>query len=131
MPLERLENSYRVTSLRGVQFWMADETGSLVFCRITREALRFQAKRSHFDGNDNKVFEVYQDFLEQVASDAFDAAACNEAGCVIVTKETLDKMSRARRPQRCNARPRASLNIKRQPRQLRPTLYLKPHSRQQ
>ena len=93
MPLERLENSYRVTSLRGVQFWMADETGSLVFCRITREALRFQAKRSHFDGNDNKVFEVYQDFLERVASDAFDAAACNEAGCVIVTKETLFRKS--------------------------------------
>ena len=45
------------------------------------------------DGNDNKVFEVYQDFLEQVASDAFDAAACNEAGCVIVTKETLLRKS--------------------------------------
>ena len=131
MPLERLENSYRVMSLRGVEFWMADETGSLVFCRITREALRFQAKRSHFDGNDNKVFEVYQGLLEQAASDAFDAAACNEAGCVIVTKETLCKMSRARRSQSCNTRPRASLNIKRQPRQPRPTLYLKPHSRQQ
>ena len=75
------------------------------------------------------TFEVYQDLLEQVASDAFDADACNEAGCVIVTKETLDKMSKA--PQRCNARPRASLNIERQSRQLRPTLYLKPHSREQ
>ena len=131
MPLERLENSYRVMSLRGVEFWMADETGTFVFCRITREALRFQAKRSHFDGNDNKVFEVYQDLLEQVASDAFDAAACNEAGCVIVTKEALYKISRVPRPQSCKTRPRASLNSKRQPRHLRPTLYLKPNSRQQ
>jgi hypothetical protein len=131
MPLKRLKNDHRVTTWRGVEFWMVDEARSLVFCRISREALRRQAKRAHFDGTDDKVFEVYQDLLEQVSSDAFDADACNEAGCVIVTKEALDRMSRAPRPQNCITRPRVSLSSKRQPRQLRPTLYLKPHSRQQ
>ena len=120
MPLKRLKNSYRVMTWRGVEFWMADETGSLVFCRVNREALRGQAKRAHFDGTDDKVLEVYQDLLEQVASDAFDANACNEAGCVIVTKEALDRMSRAPRAQNCITRPRLSLSSKRQPRQLRP-----------
>jgi len=78
----------------GIEFWMADETGSLVFCRVTHEALRDQAKHTHFEGTDIKVFEVYQGLLEQVASDAFDADAINEAGCVIVTKEALDRVSR-------------------------------------
>jgi hypothetical protein len=36
------------------------------------------------------VFEAYQEVLEQVASDAFDAGAANEAGCVLVTKEALN-----------------------------------------
>jgi hypothetical protein len=94
MPLKRLKNDYRVTTWRGVEFWMADEIGSLVSCRINREALRGQANRAHFEGTDDKVFEIYQDKLEQVASDAFDADACNEAGCVIVTKEALDRVSR-------------------------------------
>ena len=69
MPLKRLKNSYRVMTWRGVEFWMADETGSLVFCRINREALQGQANRAHFKGTDDKVFEIYQDKLEQVASD--------------------------------------------------------------
>ena len=94
MPLKRLENDYRVTTWHGVEFWMADETGSLVFCRVNHEALRDQAKHTHFEGTDIKVFEVYQRLLEQVASDAFDADACNEAGCVIVTMEALDRVSR-------------------------------------
>ena len=123
MPPKRLKNSYRVMTWRGFEFWMADETRSLVFCRINREALRGQAKRAHFDGTDDKVFEVYQDLLEQVASDAFDADACNEAGCVIVTKEALVRMSRAPRRQNCITRPRVSLSSKRQSRQLPPTLY--------
>ena len=93
MPLKRLKNDHRVTTWRGVEFWMADEEGSLVFCRISHEALRDQAKRTHFEGTDDKVFEVYQDLLEQVASDAFDADAINEAGCVIVTKGALDRVS--------------------------------------
>ena len=49
MPLKRLKNDHRVTTWRGVELWMADEAGSLVFCRISHEALRDQAKRTHFD----------------------------------------------------------------------------------
>ncbi len=74
MPLKRLKNDHRVTTWRGVEFWKADEAGSLVFCRIDHEALRDQAKRTHFEGADVKVFEVYQDLLEQVASDAASAS---------------------------------------------------------
>jgi Protein of unknown function (DUF1488) len=96
MPLKRLLHDHRITTWRGVEFWMADEAGSLVFCRIKREALRHQANRTHFEGTDDKVFEAYQDLLEQVASDAFDADASDEAGCVFVTKEALDRS----RPQR-------------------------------
>jgi hypothetical protein len=42
MPLKRLEDDNRVTTWRGVEFWMSDEAGSLVFCRISHEALRDQ-----------------------------------------------------------------------------------------
>jgi hypothetical protein len=96
MPLKRLEDDYRVTTWRGVEFWMADEAGSLVFCRISHEALREQAKRAHFERTDDKVFEAYQEPLEQVASDAFDAdTGVDEAGCVLVTKEALDRVGRS------------------------------------
>jgi uncharacterized protein with von Willebrand factor type A (vWA) domain len=81
MPLKRLKNDHRVTTWRGVELWMAHEAGSLVFCRISHEALRDQAKRTHFEGTDVNVFQAYQNLFEQVASDAFDAAAINEAGC--------------------------------------------------
>ena len=94
MPLKRLNDDHRVT-WPGVEFWMADQAGSLVFCRVSHEALRGQANRHHFEGADSKVFEAYRDLLEQVASDAFDADATNEAGCVIVTKEALDRVSRS------------------------------------
>src|SRR5262245_15771712 len=93
MPLKRLDDDYRVTTWRGVEFWMADEAGGLVFCRISHEALRDQANRTHCKGADDKVFEVYRKLLEQVASDAFDAEASDEAGCVLVTKEALDRVS--------------------------------------
>jgi hypothetical protein len=53
MPLKPLEDNNQVTTWRGVEFWMADEAGSLVLCSITHEALR--------------------ELLEQVASDVFDA----------------------------------------------------------
>ena len=96
MPLKRLEHDHRVTTWRGVEFWMADEAGSLVFCRISHEALRDQANRTHFEGTDDKVFEAYQELLEQVVSDAFDADASDEAGCVLVTKEALDRSRRHR-----------------------------------
>jgi hypothetical protein len=47
------------------------------------------------------VFEAYQDLLERVASDAFDADASDEAGCVIVTKEALDRVG-TNRVRRCS-----------------------------
>ena len=91
---------------------MVDEAGSLVFCRISHEALQDQAKRTHFEGADVNVFQAYQNLFEQVASDAFDAAAVNEAGRVIVTKEALDRLSRAapgrRRVQGAGAKVQAS-----------------------
>jgi hypothetical protein len=95
MPLRRLEADHRVTTWRGVEFWRADEAGSLVFCRISHEALRDQAKRTHLEGADDKVFEAYQELLEQVASDAFDADASDDAGCILVTKEALDRVGRS------------------------------------
>ena len=68
MPLERLKDDHRVTTGRGVEFWMADEVGSLVCCRVSHEALRDQAARVHFEGSDDKVFEAYRELIEQVAS---------------------------------------------------------------
>jgi uncharacterized protein DUF1488 len=96
MPLKRINYDHRVTALRGVAFWMADQAGNLVFCRISHDALRDQANRSHFKGTDGKVFEAYRDLLEQVASDAFDTYGNDEAGCVIITKEALDRVVRFR-----------------------------------
>jgi Protein of unknown function (DUF1488) len=90
MPLMRLQRDHRVSTWRGVEFWMADEAGSLVFCRISHDALRDHAKRAHFEGTDDKVFEAYQQLLEQLASDAFDAGKADEAGCVHVTKEAFN-----------------------------------------
>ena len=72
MPLERLEDDQRVTTGRGVEFWMADEVGSLVSCRVSHEALRDQAARAHFEGTDDQVFEAYRELIEQVASDTFE-----------------------------------------------------------
>jgi hypothetical protein len=69
---------------------MVDEAGSLVFCRISHDALREQAKRTHLEGTDDTVFEAYREVLEQVASDAFDAGKADEAGCVYVTKEAFN-----------------------------------------
>ena len=93
MPLKRLNADHRITTWRGVEFWMADEAGILVFCRVSHKALRYYANRNHFEGNDGLVFEAYQDLLEQVASDTFDSDACNEAGCIIVDKEALETSS--------------------------------------
>jgi hypothetical protein len=36
---------------------------------------------AHLEGTDDKVFEAYQEILEQVASAAFDADASDEASC--------------------------------------------------
>jgi hypothetical protein len=87
MPLKRFKNDHRVTTWRGVEFWMADEAGSLVFCRIDHEALRDRAKRTYFEGADVKVFEVYQDLLEQVASDLSTQMPSIKRGCVIAPRE--------------------------------------------
>jgi hypothetical protein len=96
MPLERLEDDQRVTTGRGVEFWMADEMGSLVFCRVSHEALRDQAVRVHFEGTDDQVFEAYRELIEQVASDTFDAGVnVDEAGCILVTKEALARVARS------------------------------------
>jgi hypothetical protein len=92
MPLKRLERNHRITTWRGVEFWMADEAGILVFCRVSHEALRYQATRNHFGGHDGLVFDAYQDLLEQVVSDTYDSDACNEAGCIIVHKEALERL---------------------------------------
>ncbi len=80
MPLERLEDDHRVTTGPGVEFWMADEVGSLVFCRVSHEALRDLAARVHFEGTDDKVFEAYRELIEQVASDTFDAGVNVDKG---------------------------------------------------
>jgi len=44
---------------------------------------------------DDKVFEAYRELIEQVASDAYDAGAkVDDAGCVLVTSEAIDRVSR-------------------------------------
>jgi hypothetical protein len=63
MPLKRLERDHRVTTWRGVEFWMVDEADSLVFCRISHEALRYQAKRTHLEGADDKGLKPTKSFL--------------------------------------------------------------------
>jgi hypothetical protein len=96
MPLERLEDDHRVSTGRGVEFWMADEVRSLVFCRVSHEALRDQAARVHFEGTDDQVFEAYRELIEQVASDTFDAGVnLDEVGCILVTNEALDRAARS------------------------------------
>jgi hypothetical protein len=65
MPLERLEDDQRVTTGRGVEFWMADEVGSLVFCRVSHEALRDQAARVHFEGTDDRSLRPIESSLNR------------------------------------------------------------------
>jgi Protein of unknown function (DUF1488) len=93
MPLTRLNDDYTMSD--GVKFWMADE-GRPVLCRVSHEALRDHANRVHLDGTDDKVFEAYREFIEQVASDAYDAgASVDDAGRVLVTSEALDRAGRS------------------------------------
>ena len=41
-------------------------------------------------------FEAYRELIEQVASDAYDAGAkVDDAGCVLVTSEAIDRVSRS------------------------------------
>ena len=60
MPLGRLEDDHRTSTHRGVEFWMSDENGGLVFCRISHEALQDHADRNHLAANDNEIFEAYR-----------------------------------------------------------------------
>jgi len=54
------------------------------------------ANRNHLAATDNEIFEAFRQLIEQVASDAFDAEiGVDEAGCVVVTKEALDRVGRS------------------------------------
>jgi uncharacterized protein DUF1488 len=93
MPLTRMKDDYTMSD--GVKFWMADE-GRPVLCRVSHEALRDHADRVRSNVADDKVFEAYRELIEQVASDAYDAGAdVDDAGCVLVTSEALDRVSRS------------------------------------
>jgi hypothetical protein len=93
MPLTRLNDDYTVSD--GVKFWMADG-GHPVLCRVSHEALRDHADRVHLDCADDKVFEAYREFIEQLASDAYDAGgSVDDAGLVLVTSEALDRAGRS------------------------------------
>ena len=92
MPLTRLKEAY--ISQDGVRFLMTDDDGSTVPCRVSHEALRDHASRVRFVGTDVEVFEAYRELIEQVASDAYDAgASVDDAGCVLVTSQALDRVS--------------------------------------
>jgi hypothetical protein len=57
---------------------------------------RDHADRVHLDCADDKVFEAYREFIEQVASDAYDAgASVDDAGLVLVPSEALDRAGRS------------------------------------
>ena len=93
MPFTRLNDDFTMSD--GVKFWMTEE-GRPVLCRVTHEALRDHANRVHFNATDDKVFEAYREFIEQVASDAYDAgASVDDAGLVLVTSEALDRAGRS------------------------------------
>jgi hypothetical protein len=61
-----------------------------------RSAARSCRHRVRLNVADDKVFEAYRELIEQVASDAYDAGAnVDDAGCVFVTSEALDRVSRS------------------------------------
>ena len=94
MPLARLREEYLEQD--GVRFWMADEDGSTVTCRVSHEALRDHADRVHFSGTDGAVFEAYRELIEDVASGAFDAEGpFDNHGRILVTSEALARVTRS------------------------------------
>jgi hypothetical protein len=97
MPLTRLDDDdYRPSAWRGVKFWMADEEGRPVLCRVSHEALEDHADRVHSQGTDTEVVDAYRELIEQVASDAYDAgASVDEGGCILVSSEALDRVGRS------------------------------------
>ena len=91
MPLTRLnDDDYRPSAWRGVKFWMADEEGRPVICRVSHEALEDHADRVHFQGTEIEVFEAYRELIEQVASDAYDAvrASMREAASLSLRRRS-------------------------------------------
>jgi hypothetical protein len=97
MPLTRLDDgNYRPSTWRGVKFWMADDDGHPVLCRVSHEALDDHARRLHFEGTDEQVFKAYREIIEQIASDAYDAdAGVDDDGAILVTSEALDRVGRS------------------------------------
>ena len=94
MALTRLKDEYLEQD--GVRFLMEDETGNMVACRVSHEALRDHAERMHFSGTDGAVFEAYRELIEEVASEAYDAEGPFDAhGRVLVTSEALARVTRS------------------------------------
>jgi hypothetical protein len=107
MPLKRLIEDHRVVTFRGVEFWMMDQAGVLIFCRVRQDALRAHANRNHFHGTDKMVFDACQDELQKAASEVFDATGGNEAGCIIVTSDSLAQTTR----RKSGPKPKGSLKV--------------------
>ena len=94
MPLKRLQDDYLEQD--GIRFLMEDEAGSTVACRVSHEALRDHADRTHFSGADGAIFEAYRELIEEVASEAYDAEGPFDAhGRVLVTSEALARVTRS------------------------------------
>ena len=94
MPLTRLKHEYLEED--GVRFLMADEVGNAVACRVSHEALRDHAERTHRSGSDSEVFEAYRELIEDLASDAFDAEGPHDQhGRVLVTSEAIARVTRS------------------------------------
>jgi hypothetical protein len=88
-------SKHDLTAHDGIKFWMSDGERP-VLCRVSHEALRNLAERVHLEASDEKVFEAYREFIEQVAGDAYDAGtSVDDAGLVLVTSEALARVARS------------------------------------
>jgi hypothetical protein len=75
---------------------MADEVGNMVACRVSHEALRDHAERTHLSHSDSAVFEVYRELIEELASEAFGAEGpFDRHGRVLVTSEAIARVTRS------------------------------------
>jgi hypothetical protein len=77
----------------GVRILMEDEAGNTVACRVSHEALRDDAERTHFSGTDGAVFEAYRELIEEVASGTHEAPF-DAHGRFLVTSEALARVTR-------------------------------------
>jgi hypothetical protein len=83
----RLKNGFLEED--GLRFLMADEVGNAVACRVSHEALRDHAERTHLSVSDREVFEAYRELIEDLASEAFDVLrgrSTNTAGYLSLLK---------------------------------------------